>query len=575
MNQRAIILYWLLLLVPTLVVGTVAFYLLAHERDRINRLELESIRDRAQVLAESLQITMEAVQEDLTEALYTIPEDRMAQTLSQWEKTNPLVRNVFVWSDKTGLRFPDVESATQEEQRFMARYEALFSGRIPWRPGRGPNVEAETSTTVTMLRSRQQVQTRSIGQRQTLVRDIRQLRIGRRKLEDLAREPGQDVRRHKNDRRVHLRKEGGWIPWFTDNRLHIMGWVRKAPDGPVYGVELELMAVLSRLITDFPSATPDGVVYTLNDGEGRILHQSGDRPLEKDAAPVTEVGLSPQLPHWRIAAYSTDRSLLGRSGRGFFLVSCLLLGIFLSAIILGGSLLTWQAHRNMRESQQKTSFVSNVSHELKTPLTSIRMYAELLSEERVEDPRRRSHYLKVIVDETRRLTRLVNNVLDFSRLEMGRMKYHVEEAQLGGILQELLDSHRLRIQEAGMTLEERLPDQRIVLSTDRQALQQALLNLLDNGVKYASEGGELVVSASIADGSCRISVLDRGPGVPSNHRAAIFKKFHRVDDSLTTRRQGSGLGLTIARKILRDLGGDLTYEPRNDGGSCFTASIPV
>jgi len=237
--------------------------------------------------------------------------------------------------------------------------------------------------------------------------------------------------------------------------------------------------------------------------------------------------------------------------------------------------LTRQAFRNFKDARQKTSFVSNVSHELKTPLTSIRMYAELLSENRIKSPGKRKRYLQVIVNESQRLTRLVNNVLDFSRLEQGRKKYRIEDIDVAELLQGLFAAHKLQFEQIGMMPKLELPKYGLTVPTDRDAVEQVILNLLDNALKYAADGGELVVALDRQERFCRIRVMDRGPGVASAHRRKTFEKFHRVDDSLTTARIGSGLGLSIARRLLRDLGGDLHFDSRPGGGSCFVVQMPL
>jgi signal transduction histidine kinase len=119
-----------------------------------------------------------------------------------------------------------------------------------------------------------------------------------------------------------------------------------------------------------------------------------------------------------------------------------------------------------------------------------------------------------------------------------------------------------------------IPDQAIIVHTDRDALEQVVLNLVDNALKYASRGKELLIRLAVQNGFCELQVMDRGPGVPSDHRSKIFEKFHRIDDSLTTPKPGSGLGLSIARRLMRDLGGDLVYRSRAKGGSCFVVLIP-
>ncbi len=133
MTKRSIILYWLLLLVPTLAIAVAVFQLLGHEQERIERQALQSARDRAVAIAETMQITIEAVEDDLAEALRSIPLGRLTETLVSWQETNPLVRNAFVWRPKADLLYPVRDSsATSEERQFASRYDGLFSGRIPW-----------------------------------------------------------------------------------------------------------------------------------------------------------------------------------------------------------------------------------------------------------------------------------------------------------------------------------------------------------------------------------------------------------------------------------------------------------
>jgi two-component system, OmpR family, phosphate regulon sensor histidine kinase PhoR len=233
-----------------------------------------------------------------------------------------------------------------------------------------------------------------------------------------------------------------------------------------------------------------------------------------------------------------------------------------------------QARRSELEAVQKTSFVANVSHEFKTPLTTIRLYSELLEQGRVRDPDQGNQYLRTIGRETERLTRLVNNALDFSRLEQGQKKFKLEKIELVTELSRLLETHAPRVAEAGLTLKRDLPDSEIHLTTDRDALEQIVLNLVDNAVKYASAGEEVLVSAAAeSQGGARIRVADRGPGVPADQRERIFDKFHRVDDALTAEKSGAGLGLSIARQLARGMGGDITYNPREGGGAEFVLTL--
>jgi two-component system, OmpR family, phosphate regulon sensor histidine kinase PhoR len=181
----------------------------------------------------------------------------------------------------------------------------------------------------------------------------------------------------------------------------------------------------------------------------------------------------------------------------------------------------------------------------------------------------------VIVSEAERLTRLVNNVLGFSRLEQGRMNYHIQDLDVVDFVRSFFDTNAIRVRESGMSLTLNFPEGQILVCADGDALEHTFLNILDNAVKYASEGTSLEVLISTPDSMCEIRFLDRGPGIPVSHRSKIFEKFQRVDDSLTAAKAGTGLGLSISRQMMKDLGGNLTYEPRHGGGSSFVVTVPL
>ena len=253
----------------------------------------------------------------------------------------------------------------------------------------------------------------------------------------------------------------------------------------------------------------------------------------------------------------------------------MLTGLFVLAILASGSLLLRQAEASATEARQKTSFVANVSHELKTPLTTIRLYAELLEQGRVRDDVQRAGFLRTISAETQRLARLVNNVLDFSKLEQGKKLYARVPLELGAELAALLDTHAPRVAEAGLRLERELPDTPVWLTTDRDAFAQIVLNLVENACKYAAAGGEVTVTlGERTGGGAAVRVLDRGPGVPAEQREKIFDQFYRADTALTAEKTGAGLGLSIARQLARGLGGDVRHEPRAGGGAAFVLELP-
>jgi two-component system, OmpR family, phosphate regulon sensor histidine kinase PhoR len=366
----------------------------------------------------------------------------------------------------------------------------------------------------------------------------------------------------------------GWMPATMDGRLHLFGWVQPGGVGEVRGVEVELAALISRLGSALPVEPVNGEGYALRDDQGRVLHQAGAVP--RGGEPVVRVPFAASLlPGWDVVAYLTTGPEYAGTGAGLLWVSVLLVAIFVAAILAGGSLLLRQARRSQEEAAQKTSFVANVSHEFKTPLTTIRLYSELLEQGRVRDQAQGGEYLRTIGRETQRLARLVNNALDFSRLEQGRKKYAREDVDLGAEMARLLDTHAPRVAEAGLVLRRELPKTPVAVRTDRDAVEQIVINLIDNACKYAAEGGEVMVSVMPrSGGGAEVRVADRGPGVPAEHHERIFEKFHRVDDALTAEKTGAGLGLSIARQLARGLGGDLRYAPRAGAGAEFILELP-
>lgn len=560
MSKRAIIFYWLLLLIPTAVITIMAVGLLHGESERLKQAAVNTLTDQARLLADTLQVTVADLKTDFMKSLAEMSSWDRVHELGLWRQQNFLVRNVFVWDEKKGLRYPRVGlGATEEEKGFAARYGPFFSGRMAW-----PVAEDEKPTLAQTVSESKKPS--SLGKSLDGLMAMRQQTAQMAPQVSIASQP---------DLAAHNLREGGsgWIPWFTENRLHILGWMRPPSGGMVYGLELELMALLSLLVPNFDFSRPD-VVFALLDGNGGVLHQTAGKAVESGMKPDIAISLSPHLPHWQVAVFYGPDMALAAGGRQFLLLGSLLLIIFVTAVLAGGALLTVQAVKSQRDARQKTSFVSNVSHELKTPLTSIRMYAELLESGRVKEAAKRQKYLKVITDESQRLTRLVNNVLDFSRLEQGRKTYRKQTLDLKAYLKELFEGQKMRLDTAGIKIEWELPDETIIVESDRDALDQVFLNLIDNCIKYAADGGLLSVKMALQKETVRVSFGDRGPGVPRLFRQKIFERFQRVDESLTTAKPGSGLGLSIARRLIRDQGGDLWYEKRNRGGSLFIVSLP-
>ena len=577
-DKRLIIIFWILLIVPAAVVSGVAGMLLLHEQERINRAARDALEGRARALALDIHTTVEAVEQRLSGALLGIDDQFPEKTLLLWEQTNPLVRNVFVRGADGRLRYPEKGlAATPEERAFVTRFSALFSGQVPF--DTGAHYGAAEARTENLNGGKPGPESRP--DRKPAVPGSGG--AGKKRLLDLASAgksmPAKAREMTMAEAETFDSPTLGWIPWFSQNQLHILGWVKKSASGPVYGMELELACLLSRLIPDLPRAREPGVTWVFLDSRQQVVHQAGEVMVDDAGKADILVPLSDLLPHWQVGVVLDGAAFT--PGRGFLIVSGLLLGIFMAAMVTGGLLLSRQARRQMEEAMQKTSFVSSVSHELKTPLTSIRMYAELLLGGRVAKEEKKKQYLEVMVAESQRLTRLINNVLDFGKLEQGRKTYRKSWQDVAVLVRQVIDTHSIRMKNAGFEIVTRIMPGDYNVFTDPDALEQVVLNLVDNALKYAAQGRWISFElrehepeqAHGTDGAVVLRICDNGPGIPGAHREAIFNKFYRMDQSLTSPQPGSGLGLSIARQILRDLGGDLSCEGRDPGGACFVARI--
>jgi signal transduction histidine kinase len=370
----------------------------------------------------------------------------------------------------------------------------------------------------------------------------------------------------------------GTLARFVDNKLSVLFWYRP-PLNPdyVFGAQIALPRLAKELQTVVQEVEPtlrEEICVALLDDMAKpvALSHPGFHAAWKRPFVATEIGET--LPHWELGVYLLNPAKLTQSAHILKLTLGLLIGVLLLAIGVGSWLIVADLNRQLTLARQKTDFVSNVSHELKTPLTSIRMFSELLAEGRVSDRAKQRSYLGIISAETARLTRLINNVLDFARIDRGEKKYNIQKCDLVSVVRETADTYRPHLEASGFHFTCELPESPVFVNGDRDALAQVVVNLLSNAEKYSDTRKEITLSLSLVS-FVEVRVLDRGLGVPAGSGEKIFEQFYRAHDSLSNGIQGSGLGLTLARQIARAHGGDVTYEPREGGGSCFTLRLPV
>jgi signal transduction histidine kinase len=259
----------------------------------------------------------------------------------------------------------------------------------------------------------------------------------------------------------------------------------------------------------------------------------------------------------------------------FLRTEFLILGT-LSLLLAIGMFFTYRnVTRELALAKLKSDFVSNVSHELRTPLALIRLYAETLELGRIATPAKQHEYHEIIRKESERLSGLINNILDFSRIEAGRKEYSFRETDVADLVRSTLESYRYEIEQNGFQFEQKIDDNLPQLRVDREAIARSLLNLVNNAVKYSATEKYLRVCLYRSNGSVNLEVIDHGIGIPDGEQPKIFEKFYRVGDPLVHNTKGSGLGLSLVRHIVRAHNGEVTVESTLGKGSKFVIMLPV
>ena len=313
------------------------------------------------------------------------------------------------------------------------------------------------------------------------------------------------------------------------------------------------------------------------DEEGRIIYGP---PLRSGEFTVG-VRFPTTLYNWRVQVSPLASEELAARVQNRRLLEITMVTLSCIVIVVGAIAIVLVAEKERRISALKSEFVANVSHELKTPLALVRMFAEMLQSGRVSTDAKKKEYLDIIVRESERLSALIENVLDFARLERGRGSYEFAEGDIGDAVTRAANVYRYRAETDGVKLvldvEASLPRARI----DERAIQLAVINLVDNALKYAP-GGEITIRASGHDGGVRIDVADQGPGVAPEDRHRIFERFVRLSSSRDERIEkarspvrGSGIGLALVKHIAESHGGRAWVESELGRGATFTFTIPA
>jgi len=340
-----------------------------------------------------------------------------------------------------------------------------------------------------------------------------------------------------------------------DGAVHVGG----APDWVAYGPEPWFLTVIS---SDLQQARP----VLLAVSSARVLPPGVRLLTDHRGLPLGEgfPGLSVEWPSGRTPNLGVVPHWVWLPG------SVMILGL----TFVFEYLLIRDVNRDVQLAEMRGRFVSSVSHELKTPLTSIRMFAETLALGRQDGGEARTEYLQTIVNESERLSRLVDNVLDFTRIEEGRRIYQMQRVAPADVVYSAARALQYPLAQQGFQLRVDVADGLPALTADPDALQQALLNLIANAMKYSGDSRDIALRLLRRDGDVSIEVSDAGIGIPEQEHERIFEKYYRVQSAETARIPGAGLGLTLVRHAVAAHGGRLLVSSALGRGSTFSMRIP-
>jgi signal transduction histidine kinase len=567
---RPVILLGLLLGIPLAFLTWAGFRAVAEEERTIKQAFEELLEGRLRELDSRLQGVAAKYAQIVQRGV------RLADSpaeLRQMTAKTPMVRQFFVQDAAGKVVFPVLsEPLTESEQLFLQRTGRIFDEKRLLSASPEPSTSTDTSTdtsantsTSTDTSTDTSANTSTNTSTDTSANTSKSTNTGANTPTSAGSgaraNAGASVYEKWRSDESYRRPDSGWFAWYWENGMQILFW-QKLPDGRLFGAEFSPNALLADLIAELPEqfqgdALLGSATLILRDGLQRNVHRIGGRAPGTAEKPVAKIPLAAPLNTWVLEFYPAltgSQAALGQTSRRPFLLSLMAVGVtlILLAVVL------WREHaRELREAEQRVSFVNQVSHELKTPLTNIRLYAELL--EKDLDPQEQPgawRKLDIIVQESRRLSRLIANVLTFSKQSRGLVTVkprpespdEVIKAVVAGFLP-ALESRHLRLEMHLETAER--------VAIDPDLLGQVLGNLLSNVEKYAAPGGRVVINSSARPRQISVRVRDFGPGIPAGRENDIFGPFCRLTDHLTEGVSGTGIGLHLSRELARAHGGDL------------------
>jgi signal transduction histidine kinase/tetratricopeptide (TPR) repeat protein len=315
-----------------------------------------------------------------------------------------------------------------------------------------------------------------------------------------------------------------------------------------------------------------GLHLSMIDGKGWNVLTGTEEPASEKAVSLT----FRQYPlPWKLVVTQPALDDVVRATRRDKVFYGVLLGFVVVLMLFGAFLIARDISREADTMRLRTEFVHHVSHELKTPLTLIRLYGETLQRKNDLSKPEQTEAYEIITKESERLSHLINNVLDFSRIEMGKKEFVFKKGCLAGVIRETLESYRYHLEKKGFLVREEIADDIPEMTFDAEGVASVLINLLSNAVKFSLLTKEVTIRLFMEDNHAVLQVEDKGIGISSQEISRIFEKFYRSKDVKAADTKGSGLGLTLVKHITEAHGGQIKVQSEPGRGSTFIVILPI
>lgn len=585
-----------LILIPILILGWLSVrleqnqqQLIQHQFQALVEVKLQSVDNLFQGHFQRLEAVLKSEASVLNSDTET---SHSPLALRQLIKASPYIEQIFILSPTRERVYPRQGNATAQELQFLQQTKTLLDtptlfahtqeSLTTTQPPTENSVAPQKNTTpLQIAQAPYSAQLKSAPQTQRLTRSGENTRSAETEMPPLSTSSLEVVAADSHVASPTPKAmpkaeptDSGWIAWYNNTQLQHIYW-QTTPDNRVIGFAISRARLLSDLINLLPDQSEiasnhslSNAVITLKNSRGELSYEWGDVTIAADTlTPIKSLNLSHPLGSWRLDYATTSLNKPEQN----WLEKLLILVITLSGLSTLGWLIYREQTRESRLALQRVNFVNQVSHELKTPLTNVRMYTEMLESQLDDEQVKQKRYLSIINNESKRLTRLIDNVLSFSKLERDSLDLTLQMGTVQACINTTLDAFTPAFTQRGIkpVLTSQC-DTSVLL--DPHCVEQILNNLFSNTEKYAANSGTLQIECWQEHDYSFIRIHDNGPGIDEYSSRSIFDQFYRASNKLTDGVSGTGIGLSIARELARKHGGDLILES-TPSGACFLLSL--